>query len=60
MGHRASSQTEVYAIGEFPTAQAALQSIISEIETLAPGALHRNDTGPSAPNAQRREVKMSG
>lgn len=60
MGHRASSQTEVYAIGEFPTAQAALQSIISEIETLAPGALHRTDTGASAPNAQRREVKMSG
>ena len=42
MGHRASSQTETYAIGEFPTVVSALISIITELEHLAPGALHRS------------------
>ena len=31
-GHRASSQTETYAIGGFPSVQRALNSIIEEIE----------------------------
>jgi integrase len=60
MGHRAGSQTEVYAIGEFPSVQRALQSILDEIEKLAPGSLHRKRTGASSPTAQRQEAKMSG
>jgi len=60
MGHRAGSQTEVYAIGEFPTVVRALTGIIHDIEKLAPGSLHRNDTGASSPHGQRRETKMSG
>lgn len=45
MGHRAPGQTEVYAIGEFVSVEAALQSIIDEIGKLAPGCLHRRSTG---------------
>lgn len=60
MGHRAGSQTEVYAIGEFPSAQRALVSILSDIEKLAPGSLHRKRTGASSPNRTRQEAKMSG
>ena len=60
MGHRAGSQTEVYAIGEFPSVQRALQSILDDIETLAPGSLHRKRTGAISPAALRGEVKMSG
>lgn len=60
MGHRASSQTEVYAIGEFPTASAALQSIISEIEKLAPGVFHRTSTGDRPRKIPAKEKKMSG
>jgi len=56
MGHRTGSQTETYAVGEFPTVVTALQSIITEIEKLAPGSLHRNDTGASAPHDQRKET----
>lgn len=48
MGHRAGSQTEVYAIGEFPSVVRALESVIAEIDKLAPGSLHRNATGASA------------
>ncbi|MFC3581881.1 hypothetical protein [Sphingomonas hylomeconis] len=58
MGHRAGSQTEVYAIGDFPTVVAALGSIISEIEKLAPGSTHRNGTGPSPSTASDKEKKM--
>ena len=60
MGHRASSQTEVYAVGEFPTVVRALASIISDIERLAPGSLHRNDTGASRALPAAREVQMPG
>ncbi len=45
LGHRSGSQTETYAIGEFPTVVTALTSIISDVEALAPGALHRTVTG---------------
>jgi len=45
MGHHDGSQTEVYAIGEFPSVVTALESIITDIEKLAPGCLHRNLTG---------------
>lgn len=60
MGHRASSQTETYAIGEFPSVQKALDSIISEIERAAPGSLHRKRTGSRSLAPVAREVKMSG
>ena len=60
MGHRASSQTETYAIGEFPSVQRALTTIIEEIERAAPGSLHRNHTGSRSALPAAREVKMPG
>lgn len=60
MGHRAGSQTEVYAIGEFPSVQRALQTILEEIEKLAPGSLHRKRTGASSRPSSRKEATMSG
>jgi len=60
MGHDAGGQTEVYAIGEYATVEAALASILEEIEGLAPGALHRSGTGAGLPITQPRRVKMSG
>lgn len=45
LGHRSGSQTETYAIGEFPTIVTALTGIISDLEAMAPGALHRTVTG---------------
>lgn len=59
MGHRASSQTESHAIGEFPTVVSALISIISELEHLAPGALHRNCTGAATTASDDEEGEMS-
>jgi integrase len=58
MGHRAGSQTEVYAIGEFPSVVRALESIISEIESLAPSAMHRSRTGPAKSSTMREDKKM--
>jgi integrase len=58
MGHRAGSQTEVYAIGEFPSVQRALQSVLDEIERLVPGALHRNVTGASRSTSTTKEAVM--
>jgi integrase len=60
MGHRTGSQTETYAVGEFPTVVRALQSIVDELEKLAPGLLHRTRTGANNPHGQREEVRMSG
>ncbi len=60
MGHRSPSQTEVYAIGEFPTVEAALNSILEEIESLAPGALHRSSTGAGSSVIVLRRSKMTG
>ncbi|KTT72643.1 hypothetical protein [Sphingomonas endophytica] len=60
MGHRAPSQTETYAIGEFPTVVAALTGIIAELHRLAPGTLHRTDTGASRSLPHVREVQMPG
>ena len=60
MGHRAQSQTETYAIGEFPKAQAALQTLIDDLSRLAPGALHRRSTGQVVPFPGAKEKKMPG
>ena len=60
MGHRSGSQTETYAVGEFPTVTRALQAIVNDLEKLAPGLLHRTHTGASTPHVQREELKMSG
>lgn len=60
MGHRAPSQTETYAVGDFPSVVRALSGIIQEIERLAPGSLHRNDTGASLPTTPAKEARMSG
>ena len=59
MGHRAPTQTEVYAVGDFPSVQRALAGIISEIDRLAPGTLHRNRTGASLSPSHRKELRMS-
>lgn len=59
MGHRSPSQTEVYAIGDFPSVQRALQGIIDEIDKLAPGVLHRVHTGERKTNKSKGERKMS-
>ena len=58
MGHRAGSQTEVYAIGEFPSVQRALQSILEEIEKLAPDSTHRNPTGTGVAEKSAGDRKM--
>lgn len=60
MGHRLPGQTETYAVGEFPTVVKALSGIISELEELAPGALHRNSTGASLRLVVSEEAKMTG
>lgn len=44
MGHSDGSQTEVYAIGEFPSVVTALEGIVADLERLAPGAMHRSRT----------------
>lgn len=58
MDHRAGSQTEVYAIGEFPSVVKALESVIAEIGKLAPGSLHRNVTGNGVASNPTGEKKM--
>ncbi|WP_375197991.1 hypothetical protein [Sphingobium sp.] len=60
MGHRAPSQTEVYAMGEFPSVQKALQGIIDELDQRAPGTLHRVHTGTQKAVESAKEPKMSG
>lgn len=60
MGHDTGGQTEVYAIGEFPSVFIALSSILDEIDALAPGALHRKCTGAGLSVIQPEEVKMTG
>jgi len=60
MGHRAPSQTEVYAMGEFPSVQKALQGIIDEIDQRAPGTLRRVHTGTQKALESAKEPKMSG
>ena len=60
MGHRAPSQTEVYAIGEFPSVVRALTTLITEIEQLAPGSLHRKLTGASRSATPAKEASMPG
>ncbi len=60
MGHKAPSQTEVYAVGEFPSVQRALTTVLEEIERLAPGSLHRNDTGANLPSSRTKEATMPG
>jgi integrase len=58
MGHRDGSQTEVYAIGEFPTVVRALNRIIAKIEKLAPGSTHRNPTGTGVAENSAGDRKM--
>lgn len=49
MGHRGTSTTELYAISSlYPSAFKALGEIVAELETLAPGCLHRRCTGDGA------------
>ena len=60
MGHRLPGQTEIYAIGEFHTVERALQSVVDELETLVPAALHRSGTGAGHPIIEPEEAKMTG
>ena len=49
MGHKPGGMTETYAVeNEFPGVCRALQQLLDELETRAPGALHRNRTGSSS------------
>lgn len=59
MGHRAPSQTEVYAVGDFPSVVRALSTVIEEISRLAPGCLHRNGTGAGLPPPRAKEARMT-
>jgi len=58
MGHSDGSQTEVYAIGEFPSVVTALTSILADLERLAPGALHRTRTEQPEAKAPTGVTKM--
>ncbi|WP_207105795.1 hypothetical protein [Sphingomonas sp. CFBP 8760] len=60
IGPSDGSQTEVYAIGEFPSIITALQSIADDIEKLVPGALHRSRTGKTISATPAGEAKMQG
>ncbi len=60
MGHRAPSQSETYAVGEFANAVRALNELIEEIERLAPGALNRNHIGASRSTPTAKEAAMPG
>ncbi len=59
LGHRRRSRTEIYALASpnaKDTVQTALQEALDELERLAPGALHRKDTGRAAPTEHLRLV----
>lgn len=58
MGHRAGSQAEVCATGDFPTIVTALESILSEIEALSPGSLHRANTGKRGAKSNPKDDEM--
>jgi integrase len=58
MGHSDGSQTEVYAIGEFPSVVTALTGILADLERLAPGALHRTRTEQANTAAQAGVTRM--
>ncbi|MEP9401897.1 hypothetical protein [Sphingomonas sp. VNH70] len=60
MGHLLPSQTEIYAEGDFASVQVALQSVIDEIQLLAPGSLHRTVTGAPAKPQRKGSTRMSG
>ena len=51
-GHRSGSRTEIHAIGELPTAQRALATVIDAPERLAPRAPRRTGTGATSPLTQ--------
>lgn len=57
MGHSDGSQTEVYAIGEFPSIVTALTGILADLEKLAPGAMHRSRTEQENAAAQTGVTK---
>ena len=60
MGHDAGAQTEVYAIGEFASVEHALSTILDELDSLAPGALHRSGTGAGLSVIKPMEAIMTG
>lgn len=57
MGHSDGSQTKVYAIGEFLSVVTALTGILADLETLAPGEMHRSRTERDNAAAQTGEQK---
>jgi integrase len=61
MGHHPGDTTETYAIGEeFPAVAKVLEEIIGEIDSAAPGALHRSGTGAGLSVISREDRKMTG
>lgn len=58
MGHSDDSQTEVYAVGEFPSVVTALTGILADLEKLAPGAMHGSRTEQENAAAQTGVTRM--
>lgn len=58
IGHGADGTTETYAIGRFDTVRGALQDILGELDTLAPGALRRNCAETDVPSLSARRRNM--
>jgi Fic family protein len=59
MGHRGTTTTEAYAKAgktHKSTVQRALEEVLEELENLAPGALHRRNTGAATPSHGLRLV----
>jgi integrase len=61
MGHHPGDTTETYAVGEnFPAVAKILEEIISDVESLVPGALHRKGTGAGLSVTSAEGRKMTG
>jgi hypothetical protein len=61
MGHHPGDTTETYAVGEeVPAVAKVLEDIIGEIDSAAPGALHRGSTGAGLSVTSAEGRKMTG
>ena len=59
MGHRSSDTTETYAVEHhFSNVMSALQALLADLETRAPGALHRSVTGVASNVLQLRRRQV--
>ncbi|WP_420142286.1 hypothetical protein [Sphingomonas sp.] len=59
MGHHTGGTTETYAVDHrFPNVMQTLESLIADLESRVPGALHRRGAGPASNVIQMGERKM--